>query len=125
MTTVQQIPVMPQATVNTTPVVARSQPITETAPECETYTVPAPVILISVLGAIIVIYTAIAPGVDQNRRVFGIVLMILWTLIWALLLWVLWRECHRAAAWWLLLLAVTAMILFFVLIIIQNVGSSI
>lgn len=86
---------------------------------------PWPTIIISVLGAIVIIYTAVAPNVDENRRVFGVVFLLLWTLIWAILLWVLWRECHRSASWWLLLIPVIAMALFFVLIIVMNVGSSI
>jgi hypothetical protein len=95
------------------------------APSCQINEAPWPTIIISVLGAIVVIYTAVAPNVDENRRVFGIVLMVLWTLIWALILWVLWKECHRSASWWLLLIPVIIMALFFILIIIMNVGSSI
>lgn len=86
---------------------------------------PWPTIIMSVLGAIVIIYTAVAPNVDENRRIFGVVFLLLWTLIWAILLWVLWRECHRSASWWLLLIPVIAMALFFVLIIVMNVGSSI
>ena len=86
---------------------------------------PWPTIIISVLGAIVIIYTAVAPNVDENRRIFGVVFILLWTLIWAILLWVLWREYHRSASWWLLLVPVIAMALFFVLIIVMNVGSSI
>ena len=94
-------------------------------PSCKINESPWPTIIISVLGAIIIIYTAVAPNVDNNRRIFGIVLIALWTAIWALILWVLWRECHRSASWWLLLIPVILMAIFFILIIILNVGSSI
>lgn len=94
-------------------------------PICEIHAPPWPTIIISVLGAIVVIYTAVAPNVDENRRIFGIVLMTLWTIIWALILWVLWRECQREASWWLLLIPVIMMALFFILIIVIDVGSSI
>lgn len=89
------------------------------------YDAPWPTIIISVIGAIIVIYIAVAPNVDENRRIFGIVLMTLWTIAWALILWVLWKEGHRASSWWLLLIPVIAMALFFIVIIILNIGSSI
>lgn len=94
-------------------------------PTCQLYEPPWPTIIISILGAIVIIYTAVAPNVDENRRIFGVVFLLLWTLIWAILLWVLWRECHRSSSWWLLLIPVITMALFFVLIIIMNVGSSI
>jgi hypothetical protein len=86
---------------------------------------PWPTIIISILGAIIVIYIAVAPNVSTNRRLFGIILMILWTIAWALILWVLWIECHKSASWWLLLIPVTIMAIFFILIIVMNFGSSI
>ena len=90
---------------------------------CDLYTAPWPTIIISILGAVLIIYTAVAPNLDSNRRIFGVVLLILWTLIWALLLWVIWRECRQATSWWLLLIPVIAMILFFVLIIVLNLGA--
>jgi len=93
------------------------------APTCEINMTPWPTIIISILGAIVVIYSAIAPNVNESRRVFSIVLMILWTLIWALILWVLWRECHRAASWWLLLVPITIIVIFFIVIVVLNMGS--
>src|SRR5437870_128064 len=95
--------------------------ITTVGPVCQRYTPPWPSIIISVLGAIVIIYTAIAPNVDENRRLFGVILMTLWTILWAVLLWVLWNECHYSASWWLLLIPVIAMALFFILIIILNI----
>jgi len=92
-------------------------------PECHINQPPWPTIIISVLGAIIIIYTAIAPNVNNDRRVFGFVLIMLWTIVWALILWVLWKECHKASSWWILLIPVSIMILFFVVIIILNIGS--
>lgn len=109
--------IIPQGITNTSAVIV--------GPSCYMYEPPWPTIIISVLGAIVVIYTAIAPNVDENRRVFGVILMLLWTAVWAIILWVLWRECHRSASWWLLLIPVILMAIFFVVIIILNLGSSI
>ena len=91
--------------------------------ECRVNQPPWPTIIISILGAIIIIYTAIAPNVNNDRRVFGIVLIMLWTIVWALILWVLWKECHKASSWWILLIPVSIMIFFFVVIIILNIGA--
>ena len=124
---------------NSTPVVDPSLPSVATppptttvvstqkivAPVCQINEPPWPTIIISVLGAIVVMYTAIAPGVDENRRIFGVIITILWTVMWALILWVLWKDCHRSATWWLLLVPVALLAVFFILIIVANVGSSI
>ena len=90
---------------------------------CKDNTTPWPSIIIGIVGAIIVIYTIIAPGVPGDRRIFGTIMMALWTAVWALILWVLWRECKKAATWWLLLIPVIIMAIFFILIIALNVGS--
>lgn len=86
-----------------------------------TTTIPWPSIIIAILGVVIVIYVAVSSGVDTSRRIFGVVLMILWTAIWALLLWVLWRECRQQTAWWMLLIPTITMIIFVALIIIMNI----
>ena len=97
-----------------------------TGPNCRLTapTVAWPAIILALIGGILVVYTAIAPGVDTNARIFGIVLLTLWTIMWALILWVLWRGCRRSISWWLLLIPLIVMGLFFVLIIIMNMGSS-
>lgn len=113
------------AQTTTTTVVTKEppKPTPVIGPSCELHAPPWPTIIISVLGAIVVIYTAVAPGVVNDRRIFGIILMILWTIVWALILWVLWKECHRAASWWLLLIPVIIMAIFFILIIVMNIGA--
>lgn len=92
-------------------------------PSCDIHAPPWPTIIVSVLGAIVVVYTAVAPNVNTDRRIFGIVMMTLWTIVWALILWVLWKECHRAATWWLLIVPVAIMALFFILIILMDIGA--
>lgn len=126
---VVQTPVVqavPTSVVHVTPTVQTSANVIYTqpvGPSCNLSATPWPVIIISMVGAIFTVYTAVAPNIDSNRRVFGVVLLILWTVIWALLLWVLWRECRQSTSWWLLLIPLTAMILFLVLIIILNLGA--
>ena len=84
---------------------------------------PWPTIIVSVLGAIVVIYTAVAPQISTDRRILGIVMITLWTIVWALILWALWKEHHIEATWWLLIIPVAIMALFFVLIILMDLGS--
>lgn len=115
--------------VETVPVETKTVQVVTTkvnpGPSCEISSAPWPTIIISVIGAVIIIYAAVAPGVDQNRRLFGVIFTLLWTAIWALILWVLWRECHRSASWWILLIPVALIMLFFILVIILNVGGSV
>lgn len=95
----------------------------EVGPVCNKGAVPWPVIIVSVIGGGIVIYTAVAPGISSDRRTFGVILITLWTLVWALILWVMWKECHHPATWWLLLIPLVLEILFFILIILLDLGS--
>lgn len=80
-------------------------------------------ILVLVLGAIIVIYSAVAPGVQDTRRVFSAVMMALWAALWALVLWLLWRDGKGTVAWLLTLVPVALMIVFFVFVILMNIDS--
>lgn len=102
---------------------AREKPEMEESDQCKTHRTPWPSIIISIIGGIVVIYIAIAPGISSGRRIVGIVLMFLWALVWALILWVMWKDCHHAISWWLLLIPVVIMSLFFVLIILMNLGT--
>lgn len=113
----------PVVTITTKPVKIDNIPLTPTGPTCNRREAPWPTIIISVVGAVFVIYSAVAPNISSDRRIFGSIMLALWTIVWALILWVLWRECHRAAAWWLILVPLAVMILFFVLIIILNIGA--
>lgn len=97
--------------------------IQEVGPACNKAAVPWPVIIVSIVGGVMVIYTAVAPGVSTNRRAFGAILLGLWTIAWALILWVIWRECHHPATWWLLLVPITLMVIFFVLIVVLDLGN--
>jgi hypothetical protein len=97
--------------------------VKEVGPACDRSAAPWPVIIVAIVGGVLVIYTAVAPGVSTDRRAFGAILLGLWTLAWALILWVIWRECHHPAAWWLLLVPIALMTLFFVLIIILDLGE--
>lgn len=110
-----------------TAVVTTVQPlppkIQEVGPACNTAAAPWPVIIVAIVGGVLVIYTAVAPGVSTDRRAFGAILLGLWTIAWALILWVIWRECHHPAAWWLLLVPIALMILFFLLIVILDLGN--
>ena len=86
--------------------------------------VPWAMIILLILGAIIVMYTAIAPNITSERRIFGIVITILWVAIWTVILWVLWRNNSYESTWWALLIPITMLLLFFILIILLNLGTN-
>lgn len=81
-----------------------------------------PSIVIAVIGAIMVVYTAVAPNIFDDRRILGVIFLSLWTAMWALILWVISMGCDMMAVWWILIIPVAVMILFFVVIIVMNVG---
>jgi hypothetical protein len=78
---------------------------------------------ILVFGAFIVIYAAVAPGVQTNRRVFSIVMMLLWAILWALILWITWKDSSNLVVWLLFLIPLSLMIVFFILVIVMNIDS--
>lgn len=80
--------------------------------------VPWPVIIVAIIGIIIILYIAIGPYISNSKRIFGVTLLILWTLIWCLLLWVLWSEGYYSMSWWLMLIPIFTMVIFFAIVII-------
>ena len=106
----------------TEPIIVESPP-TPVLESHMSYSIPWPTIIISILGAITVIYTAIAPGVNQHRRFFGALFLALWTIMWGIILWVIWKDYHQSRSWWLLLFSVIIMAFFFIFIIVMNLGT--
>lgn len=81
-----------------------------------------PSIVLAVIAAIMVVYTAVAPNVFDDRRMLGIILLSLWSAMWALILWVIAKDTDVYYVWWILIIPVTSMLLFFILIIVMNIG---
>lgn len=90
---------------------------------CNRNVVPWPIIIVAILGVGIVIYTGAAQNVIEGRRIFGVVLILLWTIMWCLILWGLWKYCYYRIMWWVSLVPVIMMVLFFILVIVLNIGS--
>jgi hypothetical protein len=84
-----------------------------------------PTLIVCGVGFVVVIYIAINPYIDFQRKFFGTILITLWTIVWGLILWRLWVESYEARCWWLLLIPVTLIILYFILIVILNVETSV
>ena len=85
--------------------------------------VPWQSIIVLLFGAVIVIYAAVAPNVQTTRRVFSVVMMLLWSILWALVLWLTWKDGKEVSAWLLMIIPITLMIIYFVLILIMNIDS--
>jgi hypothetical protein len=110
-------PVIPPCPPPVKPVEVCSKPIGISA--------PWPSLIIAMLSAAAIIYTAVASGIDSDRRVFGIAFILLWAALWAIILWVLWYAAQQQTAWYLLLFSTALGLLFFLLIIVFNVGNSV
>lgn len=85
--------------------------------------VPWPTIITVITGGVLIIYTAIAPNVNPNRRIFGVLLLLLWTILWGILLGVMWAKGNYIYPWWLMFIPIVLMLLFFLFVIVFNIGS--
>lgn len=84
-----------------------------------------PALIILILGFIIVVYIAVGPNIAHDRRLFGIILISLWTILWFIILWIVWSEyksANKAKAWWLLFIPIITILMFFILIILMDFG---
>lgn len=82
-------------------------------------------IIVFILGAVIIIYAAAAPNVEETKRVFSIVMMLLWSILWGLVLWIFWRDGKLLTSWLVMIVPIVLMILFFVLAVILNIDPEI
>jgi hypothetical protein len=86
-----------------------------------TYYVPWPSVIITVLGIIVVIYTLFAPNITTYTRIYIAITLVIWTIVFALILWWLYRWNFYAAAWWVLLISVVVAAVFFVVLILFGI----
>jgi hypothetical protein len=90
---------------------------------CNVSGVPWQMIISILIGVGLILYTALLATIAPARRNFSVLMLILWTLLWAILLWVLWGHCENATAWWLLIFSTLVTLTFFILIVALNLGG--
>ncbi len=81
---------------------------------------PWQMIILAIVGSVFLIYTAVAPNINSNRRIFGIIMILLWTILFSIILWILWRDGLNNVAWLLSIVPISLLVLFFVMIIVLN-----
>ena len=86
---------------------------------------PWAMIIMMITGGILLVYTTLGENIDSNVKIFGILMIVLWTLMWSFILYLLWKDNYITSTWWMLVLGISALIFFFILIIILNVDKSI
>jgi hypothetical protein len=86
---------------------------------------PWAAIIMLIFGGILLIYTAMGGNINANVKIFGIIMILLWSLLWAFLLYLLWKDNLITSTWWMLVIGVSVLTFFFVLIVILNVDNSI
>jgi hypothetical protein len=86
---------------------------------------PWAAIIMLIFGGILLIYTAMGTNINTNVKIFGIIMILLWTLLWAFLLYLLWKDNFITSTWWMLVIGFSVLTFFFLLIIILNVDTSI
>lgn len=84
---------------------------------------PWPAIIVAILGLAFLIYALFATNLNSSTRSFSILMIILWTLMWVIILWVLWNDNRNNTAWAIVLVPVVLLIIFFVLVVVMNVDG--
>lgn len=80
---------------------------------------PWPVIIMAIVGFALVIYTCIGPNMNNHLIVFGALFIFLWTLMWCIILWVMWKARQYTETWGLLILPLVLVFLFFMIILVN------
>lgn len=78
-----------------------------------------PAIIMAIVGFALAIYTAIGPNIHQHLAVFGTIFIVLWTLMWCIILWVLWKAGQYTETWGLLILPLVLVFLFFMIVVVE------
>jgi hypothetical protein len=86
---------------------------------------PWAAIIMLIFGGILLIYTAMGSNINSNVKIFGIIMILLWTLLWTFLLYLLWKDNFVSSTWWMLVIGFSVLTFFFILIIILNIDNSI
>jgi hypothetical protein len=82
-------------------------------------------IIMSIFGSILLLCTALGVGIDTNVKIFGILMILLWTLTWSIILYLLWKDNFINSTWWMLVIGTSVLTLFYCLIVVFNVDNSI
>jgi hypothetical protein len=82
-------------------------------------------IIMSIFGIILLLCTALGAGIDTNVKIFGILMILLWTLTWSIILYLLWKDNFIKSTWWMLVIGTSVLTLFYYLIVVFNVDNSI
>lgn len=77
-----------------------------------------PVIIVACLGGAFTIYAAVGPNIPQTIRIFSILVLLLWTILWSLILYVLHKDKYIETSYWMLFLALIPLIYFFIVVVI-------
>ena len=92
----------------------------ETVADLKSKETPWPVIIVSVVGGVLAMYTALTPHIGMTRRIYALILIISWTLLWVFLLLVPWRHGMHTQAWLLAVIAIAGLALFFIILILLD-----
>jgi hypothetical protein len=80
---------------------------------------PWPIIIMAVVGFVLAMYSVIGPNINPHMMIFGACFIFLWTLMWCLILWVLWNAGQYTETWGLVILPLVLIFLFFMIIMVE------
>lgn len=85
---------------------------------------PWPVLIISIIGLIIVIYTCFAPNLTNGVAFYIITFSSLWFLSWTFLLYLLWVNFFITESWILLIIPVVLLLILVILVVIFRINQN-
>lgn len=111
-TTAATYPTQTTSTIQTIPV--------KTDVECENTQWPLPSIIIIIIGLAAIIYISVV-SMMPGRKIFSLILVSLWVLIWAIIIYITWINCMITVSWLLLMIPIIFILIFVILVIWLNV----
>lgn len=72
--------------------------------------IPWPAVIMAIVGILALVFVGLLPRLSLTYRIIAIVLTLIWSIIWIIVLWILWRYSQRTVAWILLLLPILSLI---------------
>ena len=72
--------------------------------------VPWPAIIMALIAIVALVFVGLIPRLSMTYRIIAIIMVLVWSILWIIVLWALWRYGQRTLAWILLLLPIISLV---------------
>lgn len=84
---------------------------------------PWPPIIVIIFGIILIIYSLLGIETKENIRIFGAILIVLWTALTAIISWNLWIYNDKIGSWWFTVIALAVFLIFFIFVLFMDMEN--